>query len=799
MPNGANNRAVGQTLAEQLAAKLSKADQQAVAQENRISSERERTEKAQSRKGQYFHNAYNFVPTLPKKSESLKNNPLGDHLPIGHSALLSDNWTGRIQVVLETKTPLLIPDAANLTELEDEHKSYPLRMRDGKPYLPPTSLKGMLRSAYEAITNSRLAIFQNHDDRLAYRAAANNDMKAGRIAKNSDGKLVFQPLEAFNLLRYKQYDKDAVAPYDKGEAEVATRYLPSQKLPQHKQEVWVQIEKKEQGLDEVAVIEPKTSNQSPAGSGWRPGWVCVTGPNCKDKKYERVFVNTNQASIPLTKRNLDDWAGLIRDYKSQHKKDIEKRHKDLENIERRRKLKGESSDELKLWDDFAKANLENEEQNKQLFLRAYRGHSPGKTAWSRHVYEPESEFLTAGTLCYAELSGTQSQSQRRQNKREQPKVKTLIPVTISRKLFQLEPAKLLATSLKPATDPGLLSPADRVFGWTNQEGSGSYKGQLRIHSVACLTKDPIEEFKGKGLALAILGEPKPTQSRFYTADSLSENKTLKGKLKNSGYQRAQQDLKGRKVYPHHQMAEPNKRADYWQPYKNGKVQPATSDRTEREYLRPSQTRDSQNRSIQAWVKPKVKFMFEIDVVNLCDAELGALLWLLSLEPGYYHRIGGGKSLGFGSVRLCVESTDLKQGKDWQHYYGKSKVNEQEKTGVLNNSSAYTLKTGEQLNVFLKEQRQKFEQALGKAYEGKQSVILESFLKSAAGFDDNLPVHPPRLKYKRMNPISKVEEESFRWFTENERESRNPNEGGQKLALQPLTGDEALPYSPRRNS
>ena len=94
----------------------------------------------------------------------------------------------------------------------------------------------------------------------------------------------------------------------------------------------------------------------------------------------------------------------------------------------------------------------------------------------------------------------------------------------------------------------------------------------------------------------------------------------------------------------------------------------TSDGLEREYLQPGQRRDRQNRSIKAWVKPKVKFEFDIDVINLSQVELGALLWLLDMPSGHYHRLGGGKPLGFGSVRLKVVSADLDVGENWGKRY-----------------------------------------------------------------------------------------------------------------------------------
>jgi hypothetical protein len=107
-----------------------------------------------------FHNPYNFVPSLPRDDVA---GDLGDRNPLkigmGHGVYQRDRWSGRISVKLTTKTPLLIPDIFD-SEV-DAHKTFPLRLgADGKPYLPPTSIKGMLRSAYEAVTNSRLGLQQ---------------------------------------------------------------------------------------------------------------------------------------------------------------------------------------------------------------------------------------------------------------------------------------------------------------------------------------------------------------------------------------------------------------------------------------------------------------------------------------------------------------------------------------------------------------------------------------------------------------------------------------------------------------
>ncbi|OAT86756.1 CRISPR-associated RAMP family protein [Desulfotomaculum copahuensis] len=58
------------------------------------------------------------------------------------------------------------------------------------------------------------------------------------------------------------------------------------------------------------------------------------------------------------------------------------------------------------------------------------------------------------------------------------------------------------------------------------------------------------------------------------------------------------------------------------------------------------------------VKPGVKFTFRIYFENLKDEELGALLWVLMLPGkkgiGYRHKLGMGKPLGMGTVKIVPE-------------------------------------------------------------------------------------------------------------------------------------------------
>lgn len=675
---------------------------------------------------QQFHNPYNFVPALPRKTDDRE---LGDGKPVGHGCYHLDRWTGRIAVKLTTVTPLLIPDASEMTENND-HKTYPVRLgADGKPYLPPTSLKGMLRSAYEAVTNSRLSVFFKHDKRLAYRMSAKKGTtaKPARVEKRGND-LYLRILEDSSCVggaaKLPRYNKKGGKP-DKGERYKALKYNSTGELPQHGDRVCVQLSK-----GKVNYIEPWDSQDLPGGD-WKLGWVCVTGANIGGKQNERVFLqNGSDVSVKVNDKIVELWEDLIADYQKTHEKDLEDRKK------------------------------------KRQSPSDYLGNQPGQTAWSRHVHETSEAKLKEGTLCYVEL-----QKGYDPDNLHYTDIVALQPVTISRRLYDVRPEDLLPKSLHPAQNKQELSPADRVFGWVNQNGKGAYKGHLRVHSVECQTakEKAIARFDKPGVPLAILGQPKPAQTRFYCADDKNGMPLKKGDKKEYGYASNHRGLRGRKVYPHHR----NLPEGYWNK--------PTRDRTQnpqngyyQEYRRPSgeNERDSQNRSMTGWVNPDTEFTFDIDVTNLSCVELGALLWLLSLPENHYHRLGGGKPLGFGSVRLELDrdNSDLRTGEEWVKFY-------QSLITIENKTTDFSGCIG------------KYQDAVAELYGNKQSFehipFVAAFCRNAMGFEDGSPIHYPR-KSQKIDPEGK----NYEWFTD--------NEGGDMWNLPTLESGKPLPLKSRTN-
>jgi CRISPR-associated protein (TIGR03986 family) len=714
-----------------------------------------------------FHNPYNFVPALPRAKVT---NELGDRQPVGHDRYLPGHWSGSIRVKITTKTPLLIPDAFQVSE-ENDHKTFPLRTLDNKPYLPPTSIKGMLRAAYEAVTNSRLSIFSGHDDLLVYRmpAKVGIEMVPARI---ENGQIILYP--GSSNIQYDGRPSGAMYAawlpmYDRSSSQVANRAIkfPDGSLPQHRQKVNAWLEKYEKigqsgvifsywRVCQIVPAEQSLENRQPSrgqdSQNHRStgeykqvtGFVCITNKNIDGKHDERVFFSDRHLEpIDISKDLRTKWQQLIENYQNIHK------------------------DEVK-----AGAN------------------SPpalNHSIWSRHVTGGSGELeLSDGTLCYAHVY---------ENDREQIEVINLYPVMIARSLFARSPADLLEDRLQPASNIKELSPADRVFGWINQAGNGAYRGNLRISDVQCTSKDPIQNLE-TGLPLAILGQPKPQQGRFYAAEDERGTPFAAGVPKHQFYQLGT-GLRGRKVYPHHQSL-PN---NYWdtpledrtkidnegtfQEYRRPKKlleQKSTQNRATSQRVTPkpvikkiSEQQDSQNRSINAWVKPDVTFECSIEITNLSSVELGALLWLLSLPPDSFHRLGGGKPLGFGSVAVSVDwdATDLRRGEDWRDFY----------------SSLVTIPASDRFDstTVIADFRSAVEEKEGYGKEFAEVSFIKAFCQAARGFSDGKPIHYPRTSVK-PNP----EGEAFKWFTENEVIPKDRFSPKRQHSLGVLIDDPGLP-------
>ena len=210
--------------------------------------------------------------------------------------------------------------------------------------------------------------------------------------------------------------------------------------------------------------------------------------------------------------------------------------------------------------------------------------------------------------------------------------------------------------------PSYLKPTDKIdlaeaiFGYINLnvEVRPSMAGRV-FFSDATLAPDQTDVFVAtEAIIPKILGDPKATSFQHYlvqeTPDPKVVGKTRDGKPRTqvflSHYASPSPDdpeeeqktaIRGHKFYWHNKVGLDDIKA---------KAETAS----ERQALEKS----TQHTRIQP-VKSGVIFTFKIRFENLSEVELGALLWVLDLPEGHRHKLGMGKPLGMGSVKI---KTDL---------------------------------------------------------------------------------------------------------------------------------------------
>jgi len=565
----------------------------------------------------FFFNTYYFVRT-PDRESVPRDCFAGDYDPSDiskmedHSRYWPERYSGHIPVKLKVRTPLFITDPMSKRPAPNkiDHMIY-----DCLKTIPVTSLKGMLRSAYETITNSRYGVFSKtqHRKRLGFRYEAKADLIPARIVKNDNGELEIelfrgnQPndrtLFAAWVPLYSGQDEKSCCNGVPQDVEVENVPL---RLYHYRKEKYGKITEFDVWV--VTAIPGVSQNMQIISRNLTPtenimlarGFFTVSGRTIWNKHDERFFFRGNgvpQERYPLQESVRRKYEALVADYQKTH-------------------------------------------EGNALPPDKGRIHGP-------HITDSSRATLREGDCVYARMGGAS--------------VLGIYPVQISRELHEKAPWEFLPETLRPAESLDKLSPADRLFGWVNQEGSGAWRGKVRITTLRFEGDgtSPVLGFK-EPLPLAILGSPKPAQTRFYLGDAQGEPQKKGGDKLSVGYS-GNKRLRGRKAYLHHKIVSGKKQEDYWaDPYNDRTSESVGGMYQEYRQLPGDGERNNQNRSITGWMPRDTVFTFDVVVENLTREELGALLTLLSLsEQNHCFRLGFGKPLGLGSVTLSLNlKTDV---------------------------------------------------------------------------------------------------------------------------------------------
>lgn len=606
-----------------------------------------------------FLNPYAFVSLPQRDDDHPAELKLG--CPPWHDRYDPERWSGTIEVTITTRTPLLLPDHA--AAAGDRRSGLPVRVDHlGRPMLAGSAVKGALRSAYEAITNSRLGVFGPHDRLLAMRAPADATVAALCPAWVTE-----------------------VHP-DGATLTVVRGLEPT--APGHE-------------FDRYPLVKVLG----------RVHWNGSSFPPGGKRKHDERLVVESVIEGPATAQ-ID----TVR---------IDRTH-------------------VAAWQDVIDS-----------YHRAHEHDRRPVSDYGDYVAHPARwRDLRVGDTLYVEFD-------------QDGGVAGLYPAMIGRKPFPGPPSRSLPDSHRPARSFDEFSPADRVFGWVRDgadRAGTAYRAHLRVLPPDGAGIPPAERVhRFTPIPLAALASPKPTQFRFYLGDKDGGPLRSVGRTPADGYpaEPGRRRLRGRKVYLTHAevLAGQPGAEEYWNPEARPDVPvPLAAGSRYRAFLRPADAEDTElDTWISGWVKPDTVFRVTLLVDNLSTVELGALLWLLDLPGDASMKLGLGKPLGFGAVRMAV---------DWEAtrlYHGDRLRQRYEMIGPTAEPEP-----ADRLRGLVDHYDQLLRRHLPR--------VRDEFLTAARGFT-GVPVHYPRRTEK---PTGK----SFEWFTDNER--------GPRLPLGDLLDHEGLP-------
>ncbi len=250
--------------------------------------------------------------------------------------------------------------------------------------------------------------------------------------------------------------------------------------------------------------------------------------------------------------------------------------------------------------------------------------------------------------------------------------------------------------------------------------------------------------------LKILGSPKlPCPTMYFK--SKKDNSPIQSKSLAVGSHRP----RGRKFYLHHPLEQTNRH--YWK-------SESSDENSAKQKLRVQPLCENQS------------FWFHIDFDNLSDAELNLLLTSLRPSKEFRHRLGLGKPLGLGTVRVDLAGVflidRLKRYRDFR----------------LDSPRYHTVVAGLD-EIKQDDLRQQYpveaavleEDGMRRPGPGDRSLIDETTLTLLCACGDPGKLRPnTQVRYPYVRGQENDETEGFKWFVNNDRVKGNKGPPGQEL-------------------
>ncbi|MER5182591.1 TIGR03986 family CRISPR-associated RAMP protein [Streptomyces sp. NPDC002896] len=554
-----------------------------------------------------FVNPYTFVPFPEVADESGFR-----RAPAGHARLAAGRYTGRINVELTARSPLLLRGVRRSDAHSDQADRFPRRTFPGTrgeavPFLPGSSLAGMVRSLHELLSGGCLRVF-DADFRPGYRdpvQARDDDWTLAVVDETHEGRPTRLRLCSTVAWVPARRLAELLGGVDKvvTGATVHISGWEEKKYGKGRQETW--------------------RNEATKDHWVRPGddWVVlVTGSGAR-KKYKSFLCAVGELAdgqdslVPgVTDKAWDDFQRSVAGAD-----DVRRARRD----KKLRTDKPQSADVTYQYGDGERLVGKRHEARPVLHQ--------GQVIWVRTAVETTSVGLAAIEKTVTEGMAL---SHIWRHASEHPAAERVPPV------------------LRPCEDAEQLCPTCRVFGSADTNGSDgpeseqqAYSGHLRFSDARPLAAVTVREEK-----LAPLGAPRPGAGQFYL-----EHRTTRPDL----YATALREWGSRADTPREGGVRRFRgRKQYW----------LTGRHQERPLFRvKNRDWDSKMASTAEAVLPGARFGFSVHFSGLDTAELGAVLAALApqllLEAGEQGTgiglaVGGGRPFGFGTCTAEISGLQI---------------------------------------------------------------------------------------------------------------------------------------------
>lgn len=668
--------------------------------------------KAQAGSQKYhFFNPYNFVRYLVKpEPEPTAETPekllLWRCAPPPHDRYVG--LTGRIACKVEAVTPLFISDSHAVSE-DAGHKTYRFFQIDGQPALPASSLRGMFHPVFEAVTNSCFVAFDQDPLSFHFPSTRAPWLVPARVERDGETWLL-QLLTGTTNLQIESAGKKNPGGMQYAAWNASYWPIKPSKTLQGIGPKRQQLSQKQLAERQSFIQRTQHSDRNPEGIVHSEECYALLQsfqhPHPRIQFWDVVEVRRDRSALPRPRQGQRVERGWL----CVTNQNIETKHSERFFFRAQENRTGPEwidlpEDVRQVYEALIKDYQERHRDAVQK--RQRKGQPPGQPvgdepAFSQFVYQDAERKLKGGELVYAMLEGTVNA----------PRVKFIAPVSVPRVGYEHSVGDLLPDFWHRCKDYDHLCPACRAFGWVRegaedigQDVPTAYAGRVRFsHGTLTHSEGELSE-----TTLAILSTPKPTTTSFYLLNSEGQpDPTVTYDTKGAR-------LRGRKFYRHQGKANPE------------------------EYQRDEKS--DQNRTVRGALKPSATFTFTLDFENLAPLELGALLYTLELEDRMFHRLGYAKPLGFGSVKVTVESV---QTIDWEA-----------RLQFIEPSAGWQPIDGAPY-------KQRFLETMQALYRDGFSEVLAD-LRALLGTPPELPIHYPRPT-RQFDP----DHPQFEWFVGNKR-------------------------------